>query len=229
MNPNAILGVACVISFTLPVAAIVYNRYYTHRSLAALFAYYLLVFIDNFLNENYIQVPAKLNGAINLVDNYAYAPLLLTALLFFCPGKQLQKKLRLFTYCFLAYEALIISILGFTLNSVIYILGPGLIVIAVYSFYFFTHHAKFSIYHGKNPGKALVMASVFFDSASYVVIYFFAYILKTTMEDVFTLYYISSIVSSVAMAIGLHMMRTRMKELESLQTTRKELALFFGQ
>ena len=229
MNLNAILGLACVISFTLPVIVIVFNRYFTHRSLAALLAYYLLVFTDNFFNDNYIHVSKKLNWVVNLVDNYTYLPLLLTALLFFCPGKQLQKKLRLFTYVFLAYEVLIISILGFTLNSVIYILGPGLVVIAVYSFYLFTHHAKFSIYHGKSPGKALVMASVFFDSASYIVIYFFAYILKTTLEDVFTLYYIASIVSSVAMAIGLQMMRNRIKELESLQTTRKELALFFGQ
>ena len=230
MNLNAILGVACVISLTLPVVVIFYNRFYTHRCLAALLAYYLLAFMDNFFNENYIHVSAKLNRVINLADNYAYVPLLLTALLFFCPDKPYQKKVRLITYVFMAYEVLIISIHGFTLNSVIYILGPGVGIIIGYSLHLFMRHTKYSIYYNKNHGRALIMAAVFFDSSSYAMIYFFAYILKTPYQDqVFSLYYIASIVSSLAMAIGLFMMRNRMKELESIKTTRKELALFFGQ
>jgi hypothetical protein len=89
---------------------------------------------------------------------------------------------------------------------------------------------KFSIFHGKNHGRVLMLAALVFDCSCYGIIYFFSYIQKTPeQDDVFKLYYISSIISSILMAIGLHMMRTRMKELKTLKTTRKELALFFGQ
>jgi hypothetical protein len=230
MNWDALLGNACVVTFTLPLVVIIYNRYYTHRSLAALFIYYFLMFIDNFLNEGLLHSPATLNRVISLIDNYTNIPLVLTALLFFCPSKQRQGKVRMLTLLFLSYEIVIIAVCGFTRNSVIYIMGPGVCVVLVYSFYLFIRQVKFSIYHGKNHGRVLMLASFVFDAACYGLIYFFDYILKTPFQaDVFRLYYISSIISSILMAVGLHMMRTRMKELKTLKTTRKELALFFGQ
>jgi NADH:ubiquinone oxidoreductase subunit K len=107
-------------------------------------------------------------------------------------------------------------------------MGPGVGVVLLYSFYLFVRQIKFSIFHGKNHGRVLMLISIVFDFSCYGLIYFFQYIQKTPFQnDVFRLYYISSIVSSVLMAIGLHMMRVRMKELQSLKTTRKELALIF--
>lgn len=230
MNLNAMLGVACVVSFTFPIVVIFYNRYYTQGSFLALLIYYSLVLTDNFFSENYVPTSAKVRWYIGLVDNYAYVPLVLTTLLFFCPGKQRQLKIRMLTYIFLAYEVMIVSIHNFSFNSVVYILGPGICVILMYSFYLLIRQLKFSIYHGKNHGRVLILASIFFDCFSSLLIYIFNYILKTPFhDDVFTLYYMSSIVSSTVMAIGLYMMRSRMRELKSIQTTRKELALFFGQ
>jgi hypothetical protein len=166
---------------------------------------------------------------INYIDNYTNIPLILTALLFFCASKQRQGKIRLLTLIFVAYEIVIIAVYGFTLNSIIYIMGPGVGVVLLYSFYLFVRQIKFSIFHGKNHGRVLMLISIVFDFSCYGLIYFFQYIQKTPFQnDVFRLYYISSIVSSVLMAIGLHMMRVRMKELQSLKTTRKELALIFG-
>lgn len=228
MNWDATLGVASVIAFTLPIAVIFYNRYYTHRSLAALLAYYAFILIDNLFGTIINSAPV-LGRVINYIDNYANIPLILTALLFFCASKQRQGKIRLLTLIFMAYEIVIIAVYGFTLNSIIYIMGPGVGVVLLYSFYLFVRQIKFSIFHGKNHGRVLMLISIVFDFSCYGLIYFFQYIQKTPFQnDVFRLYYISSIVSSVLMAIGLHMMRVRMKELQSLKTTRKELALIFG-
>lgn len=230
MNWNATLGVACVVSFTLPIVVIIYNRYYTHRSLAALLACYTLMFIDNLIGEGMIPSTPAVSNVINLIDNYTNIPLFLMTLLFFCASKQRQGKIRLLTLLFVAYEILIIAMHGFTLNSVIYILGPGVCIVLVYSFYLFVRQIKFSIFHGKNHGRVLMLVAIVFDCSCYALIFFFQYIQKTPYQnDVFRLYYISSIVSSILMAIGLHMMRVRMKELQSLKTTRKELALIFGQ
>ena len=228
MNWDATLGVASVIAFTLPIVVIFYNRYYTHRSLAALLAYYAFILIDNLFGTIINSAPV-LGRVINYIDNYANIPLILTALLFFCASKQRQGKIRLLTLIFMAYEIVIIAVYGFTLNSIIYIMGPGVGVVLLYSFYLFVRQIKFSIFHGKNHGRVLMLISIVFDFSCYGLIYFFQYIQKTPFQnDVFRLYYISSIVSSVLMAIGLHMMRVRMKELQSLKTTRKELALIFG-
>lgn len=228
MNLDATLGVASIIAFSLPIVVIFYNRYYTHRSLVALLVYYSFILIDNLFGGVINSAPA-LNRVINYVDNYTNIPLILTALLFFCASKQRQGKVRMLTLIFIAYEIVIIAVYGFTLNSVIYIMGPGVGVVLLYSFYLFVRQIKFSIYHGKNHGRVLMLVSIVFDFSCYAIIYFFQYIQKTPFQnDVFRVYYISSIVSSVLMAIGLHMMRVRMKELQSLKTTRKELALIFG-
>lgn len=228
MNWDATLGVASVIAFTLPIVVIFYNRYYTHRSLAALLVYYAFILIDN-LFGTIIPSTNMLSSVINYIDNYANIPLLLTALLFFCPSKQRQGKVRMLTLIFLAYEIVIIAVYGFTFKSITYIMGPGCCVVLIYSFYLFVRQIKFSIFHGKNHGRVLMLISIVFDFSCYGLIYFFQYIQKTPFQsDVFRLYYISSIISSILMAIGLHMMRVRMKELQSLKTTRRELALFFG-
>lgn len=186
------------------------------------------MFIDN-LFGTVLPSASSFGTIINYADNYTNIPLVLTALLFFCPSKQKQGKVRIVTLLFIAYEIVIIAVYGFTFKSITYIMGPGAGVIMIYSFYLFVRQIKFSIFHGKNHGRVLMLASLVFDWSCYGLIYFFQYIQKTPFEsDVFRLYYISSIVSSVLMAIGLHMMRARMKELKSIKTTRKELALFFG-
>ena len=83
MSWNAILGIACIVSFCFPIAVIIYNRYYSHRSLAALLAYYTLILLDNFLSERIIAVPSSVSTFVSILDNYCDVPLMLTALVFF--------------------------------------------------------------------------------------------------------------------------------------------------
>jgi hypothetical protein len=229
MNWNALLGVVCVATFSLPIVIIIYNRYYTHRSLTALLIYYILVFTDNLVSENYIPSSSTVSRLITLVDNYAYVPLMLTALLFFCASRQKQNKIRLLTLFFLVYEVIIICVFGFSFNSIVYISGAGVVTLLFYSFYLFVRQVKFTIFHGKNQGRLLMLAAIVFDCSCYSLIYFFNYIEKTPYQnDVFKLYYISSIISSLLMATGLQLMQKRMKELQALKITRKELAMVFS-
>jgi hypothetical protein len=230
MNWNTLLGTACVLSLTLPIVVIIYNRYYTHRCLVALLVYYSLMFLDNLLNEKLVPASAMLGWVVTLTDNYTYVPLVLTALLFFWTGKQRQNKIKLLILAFLVYEVVVIFICRFTINSIIYITGPGVCILLIFSFYLFIRQVKFTIFHGKNHGRLIMLTAVVFDCSCYSLIFFFNYIQKTPYQnDVFKLYYISSIVSSVLMAIGLQLMNKRMKELQALKITRKELAMVFHQ
>lgn len=230
MNWNAFFGIACIISFTLPIAVILFNRYYKHRSLAALLIYYMMLCIYLVLSHGIFGLSRYIVDSYGIFKSYFEIPLMLTALLFFCPNKQKQNIIHLITLSFIAYEVLMTCVHGFKPVALVYIMGPGYFLVLGYAFYLFVRQVKFSIMHGKNHGRMIMLASIFFAYACYSLIYYFDLIIKTPDKaDLELLYFLSSIASSGVMAIGLHLMRKRMKELQSLKLTRKELALFFGQ
>lgn len=230
MNWNTIFGIACILSLTAPVAVILYHRYYQHRSLAALLIYYTATLAYLLMAQGIIPVNRTVRINSGVLVNYLDIPLMLTALVFFCPNKQKQNLVRLFSYSFVGYEILIAFICGFTPRSIVYIMAPGFVIILSYTFYLFVRQVKFSIMNGKNHGRMLMLASIFFSYACYTLIYYFYYVQKTPeVRDTELLYFIANIVSSLVMAIGLQLMNRRMKELHSLKVTRKELAVFFNQ
>lgn len=229
MNWNAFFGIACILSLTAPVAVIIYHRYYKHRSLAALLIYYAITLIYILMSQNIIPVNNAIRLNFGILNNYLDVPLMLTALIFFCPNKQKQNIIRLLSYLFIAYEVLITVMHGFKPVSIVYIMGPGLAIIIGYTFYLFMRQVKFSIMHGKNHGRVMMLAAIFFSYACYALIYYFYYVQKTPyVKDTELIYFIATIISSLVMAVGLHLMNKRMKELQSLQVTRKELAMIFN-
>jgi hypothetical protein len=155
--------------------------------------------------------------------------LMLMALLFFCPIKQKQRIIYIILAVFIAYELVIAFFFGLNPKAVVYIMGPGLILILAYTFYLFIRHIKITVEFGKNAGRTLMLVSILFAYGCYGLVYYFYYILKTpAVADVFLIYYITSLVSSVVMTIGLHLIRQRMRELQAVKNTRRELAVFFG-
>ncbi|HWJ29504.1 MAG TPA: hypothetical protein VNS32_23395 [Flavisolibacter sp.] len=229
MTWNSILGVACTISFLFPVAVIAYNRFYTHRSLSALLVYYLMTAVYILMSEQIIPTAAVFIRNYALVNNYLDAPLMLTSLLFFCPGRQKQRKVWILAFLFVVYEIVITMMYGFTGKAMIKILGPGICIILGYTFYLFVHQVKFSVMHRKNQGRMVMLAAILFAYSCYGLTYYFYYIQKTPYKaDALSIYYVSSFVASTMMGVGLHLMRKRMKELRSLKITRRELAVFFG-
>lgn len=229
MNWNTFIGVTATISMFLPVAAIVYYRLYNHRSLAALMVSYISTAVYNLMSEDVIHIPQGYLQNFGVVNNYLDIPLMLTALLFFCPIKQKQRTVHIVTIVFVSYELLIAILFGFNPKAVVYIMGPGLTLILVYAFYLFVRHIKMTIEFGKNAGRTLMLVSILFAYGCYALVYYFYYIQKTpAVTDVFLLYFISTLVSSIIMTIGLHLIRRRLKELQEIKNTRRELALFFN-
>lgn len=229
MSWNALPGIACIVSLFLPVAVIIYNRYYKNRSLAVLLIYYAITALYIMMSEKIIPVSAAVKLKYGMVVNYLDVPLMLTTLLFFCPNKQKQRIVHIMGISFIGYELIFSLIHGFTHASVVYIIGPGLLLILGYCFYLFARQVKFTIVHGKNIGRLLMLVAILFSYASFSLIYYFYYIEKTPYKaDTVLLYYISSSISSIIMTVGLYLMRRRMKELQTLKITRKELAMFFS-
>lgn len=229
MNWNTLVGVTATVSLFLPVAAILYYKLYQHRSLAALLISYLITALYNLMSEGLIPLSASFQRGFGVVNNYLDIPLMLTALLFFCPIKQKQRTVHIITAVFIANEIVIACLFGLNPKAVIYIMGPGLALILIYSFYLFARHIKITVEFGKNAGRTLMLVSILFAYGCYAIVYYFYYILETqAVADVFTLYYITSFVSAIIMTIGLHLIRRRMRQLQEVKNTRRELAMFFG-
>src|SRR4051812_18404107 len=129
MKWNAVPGIACLLSFMLPVAVIIYNRYYTHRSLAALLSYYIFSAINIILVMNLVPLSTGFKNSFMLTSVYLAVPLVLTSLLFFCPNKPKQRIINFLILSFISYEILITAFNGFNSITAGYILGPGLLLI----------------------------------------------------------------------------------------------------
>lgn len=229
MNWNAILGIACIVSLILPIAVILYHRYYQHRSLTALLIYYAATFVYLLMSESIVPVNKTLRISTGILNNYLDVPLMLTALVFFCPSKKRQNVIRWISYAFIGYEITVTFTVGFRPLAVVYIMAAGLPIIIGYTFYLFVKQVKFSIMHGKNYGRMIMLAAIFFSYACYSLIYYFFYIQKTPeVNDTEILYFVCTMVSACVMAVGLQLMSRRMKELQALRTTRRELAMFFN-
>lgn len=229
MNWNTVVGVTASFAMLLPVAAIVFHKLYQHRSLLALLISSVSTALCNLMLEGILPMPATLQKGFGIINNYLEVPLMLTALLFFCPIKQKQRTVHIITALFIVYEIVIGILYGLSTKAAVFIMGPGMLLILIYSFYLFLRHIKITVEFGKNAGRTLMLASILFGYTCYALVYYFYYIEKTPyVADAFLLYFIASFISSIIMTIGLLLIRKRMKELQEVKNTRRELAMFFG-
>jgi len=229
MNINTVLGITSAITFALPILIILFARLFINVSLLALVVYFSSAFFCTLFSANIISFSPSLETSLTVIRNYLDVPLILLSLLMFSTEKWMNNAISICLAVFLVYEIFIFSNFGLLPVSIKYIMGPGIILILLISIYLFINNIKRTIVQGKGFGKTLIIASILFAYGSYLLIYFFAYVQKTSDKaDVWTLYYLTSIIFSLLMASGLFWIRKRFKEIKEVHTTRKELGAFFN-
>lgn len=228
MTFHSTLGIISAIAFFLPAFIILSSRLLINISLLALVLYFLLVMTHNLMAENIILVSKETLQNFGVVNNYLDVPLMLTGMLMFCPEKWKQRIVITSIICFSAYELIILFQHRLQPISSKYIMGPGIVLIMFYSLYLFINNIKSTIVQGKGVGKTLMITSILFAYGCYFLVYLFAYIQRTSnRQDVFIIYYLASIIFSILMAAGLIWLKKRLREIREVQTTRKELSVFF--
>lgn len=228
MNFYSILGMISAVAFFLPAFIILSSRLLINISLLALVFYFLLVMTHNLMAANIIIVSKELQSNFGVINNYLDVPLMLTGMLMFCTEKWKQRVLVTSIICFSAFELIIFFHHQLQPVSSKYIMGPGILLILFYSLYLFVNNIKNTIVQGKGVGKTLMITSILFAYGCYFLVYLFAYIQRTSdRQDVFIIYYLASIIFSVLMAAGLIWVKKRLREIKEVQTTRKELSVFF--
>jgi hypothetical protein len=223
-------GVVCTIAIFLPVIVILYYRLYIHKSLAALAVNGILTGSYSLMSEGLLPVSKELTTAVGIINNYLDAPLMLFGLLFFCPNRHRQRPVYILISLLLVYSLFIGINSRFSRSSIVYVLGPGLAMILGYATYLFSRQVRFTVARGKNAGRMLMLASILFAYGSYAFMYLFFYVLQTeNIKDIFLLYTITAIISSILMTTGLHLTRKRVREFREVKNTRRELEVFFNQ
>jgi hypothetical protein len=229
MNANTILGILTAIAFLLPALIILSSRLLINISLVALVVYFLVVTVLCLMAENIIVVDTVFRKKAGVFSNYLDVPLMLTAMLMFCTEKWKQRVIIGVLVCFTFYELIIFSQFKLGGLSSTYVMGPGIILVLLFSFYLFMNNIKATIVQGKGIGKTLMISSILFAYGSYFLVYVFAFIQKTSNKaDVFIIYYVTSIIFALVMSAGLIWVKKRLREIKEVQTTRKELNIFFN-
>ena len=224
----SLYGLTSILCFGLPVFAIILFKLYRHTSLIALALYYILTIVHCLFAPNIPPVP-DFQNPFDIIYSYVEIPLMLTALLFFCHARQRRLIMQRIIVAFVAYEVIISLYFRFSPQATIYIAAPGLLVVIGYTAFLMIRQMKFTLLHGKNIGRVLMLAAILFSYSSYALVFYNYFVqAQSVIASIYTLFFISSTVAALLMAIGLFMMRHRIKELQELKVVRKELQMVFG-
>ena len=222
------MGYISTVALLLPAALIFCLRLYKNRSLLILMLYYLSAFIYNLLSEQIVSVSPSYVRGFGIFNNLSDIPLALAYLLYFTKTSGLKKKIHLAILAFLAFEIVVTAMLGFNRGSIAIILGPGILLIVLFSFIFFIDQVKEVIQFGKTAGKALMASSTLFLYGCFFIIYLFWYVINTPdVESAFLVYFFVVTLSSLLVSIGLIIEKKRLTILEELQTTQNELSRLY--
>jgi glucan phosphoethanolaminetransferase (alkaline phosphatase superfamily) len=183
------------------------------------------------MKQAIITAPATVYQSIAITDNFLDAPLLLIFFLFFSSSALMTKRLKLGLFIFLGLEAIIFVVFGFSVKAVKIILGPDIAVVLLISFMFFLRYVRLAITNSKSLGKAIMISSILLSYSIFSLVYIFFYLIKNRQyrEDAQLIYYLISIISALLMAVGILIEKKRIKKLDELKNTRRELAIIYGE
>lgn len=228
MITNLLFGISSVACFGLPIFVILFYRLFRHASLIALIFYYALAILHCIASNNVPPSP-DFSNSWEVFYNYFEIPLMLLSLLFFCPASRRQQRIHFFIQLFVVYEVVIAFLFGFTAMASLYIMAPGLLAIVSYASFLFLRQLRFTLLHGKNRGRVLMLGSIVFSYGCYLFMFYaYFYQAKKDVSSIYAVHFFSSTIAAVLMSAGLYLMRHRIKELQDLKITRKELQIVFG-
>ena len=230
MSSHSILGIISSIVLLIPFILIVIFRLFTRRSFLALSIYYLAAAAYNLITQNVIDAPLSFARPLGILNNLLDAPLILLFLMFFSTSGPMTKRITATMFVFIAFEAVVLVVNGFTVHTVKIVLGPDIAVILVVSFVFFLRNVRLAITNQKSLGKAIMASSILLAYSIFSLVYIFYYLLKNKQykQDAQLVYYLVTLLSAGLMSIGIIIENKRIKKIGELRNTRKELATLYG-
>lgn len=223
MNLFKWMGLISTIALALPILFILLLKLPRYRSFPALLAFYILFFINNIFILGYLNI-----GNTNF-SMLVETPLILLFLTYFSKTSAFRKRLLITVAGFACFELLTLGFYGFSERGLMTIKGPGILLVLFFTLSFFIHQVKITVVYHKAAGKALMVASLLFAYVGYGYVYVVNTLINTPFkEDAHLIYFLVTIFSSLTMAGGLIFEQKRVRQLEELKITRKELKAIYG-
>jgi hypothetical protein len=225
MTWSSTLGLISSIALFLPVFFILLFKLSGYKTFPALMIYYLIVCTYNILQLKYINPGEDITRYWGIANNLLDAPLMLGFLTYFSTSLIFIKRMKVIIAAFLFFEAVVILFIGFNVDSITIITGPGLALVIGFCLHFFVRQSKLTLMNGKGMGKAIIAASLVFAYGSYFIIYMIYYVFKSQyIEHTFLIYFLVTTFSSLLLSTGIIIERKRILKLNEVKTARKELA-----
>jgi hypothetical protein len=224
------MGLLSTMALFLPVIMLLVFRLAWYKSFPALFIYYIIVLSYNLVNLRYISVDtATAAYYLKIANHLVEVPLILLFFTYFSKTATFRKNLLIITLAFAVFEIAIVAVYGFSPRAITIILAPGLLMVLTLLSMSFLHQVKIAVIHHKAIGKAIMIASLLFAYAGYSFVYVVDYLVETPYKtDVYLIYFLIIIFTSIPMSVGIYFERRRVRQLSELQTTREELKKIYG-
>lgn len=230
MNWHSAISIISTIALFLPVILILSFRLYRYNNYLALMVYAAAAFIYNLMTSNLLVVDRAFERGWGLINNLMDAPLMLTFLMLFSTSVSQKKRMKIWIVLFVAFEIVVVSFFGLTIRTITIVMGPALAVVLCFAFYFFIQKVKISIAHNKALGKAILTASITFAYGCFAILYTMHYVMAIDdIPNIFLIYYLVTIVYSILLGVGIVFENKRIRKMEELLHTRKELVRFFSE
>lgn len=225
MTWNSVMGLISTIALFCPVIIILVLRLAAYRTFPALLIYYASSVIYNLMTEGYLAVSPELVRYWGMTNNLLDLPLVLFFLIHFSTSTDFTRKMKILLGAYVAFEIVVLAIKGFNRDAMTVILGPGILIIFSFCVYFFIRQAKITITHQKGAGKTLIAAALLFAYGCFGMIYLMYYVFETPfVDDTFLVYFWVVTFSSLLLSAGLVAEEKRIRKLNELKTTRRELS-----
>lgn len=230
MNWKEIMGIIVTVTPLLPVVIILSFRLERFKCFLALGIFYFLSFACNLMSENYIPVSESFRKIFGIACDLLELPLIFIFIAYFGASAKAKKRIRYFILFFMAFEAAVVLIYGYNKEAITIIMAPGLALVLVTCIWFSLRQIKITITLGKATGKALMISALLFAYCCYTIIYIMYYLAKTNqVDDVFLMYFIAATLSTILLSAGMIIENKRIKKLEELKITRKELSMIYDE
>lgn len=230
MNWKDTMGIISSVALLTPVIVIFALRLQRFKCFLALAIYYLLAFSYNLMTESFITVNPDFKRFFGITNNLLELPLIFTFMAYFSSSPTLAKRIRHFVLAFVVFEVITTLVYGYNKEAMVIIMAPGLSLILFFTIWFSLRQIRITIMQGKATGKAVMISSMLFAYSCYVLIYILYYLLKSQeVSDIFTMYFIAATLSALILSAGMLIENKRIKKLEELKITRKELNMVYGQ
>jgi hypothetical protein len=229
MNWLNILGITATVFLFVPVALILTFRLHKYRSFIALAIYFFINGVYNLTQQNILPTPSIFNYYLGIITNLLDAPLMLLFLCLFCTSPVMKNRMRYAIYGFIVYEIILIGMWGMNLRALTAILALDLMVILIPAVIFFLRQIELIVTFQKGMSKTLMISSILMAYMLYGLVYIFFYVIDTPdKQDTVLMYYIALLISTIIMCMGLISENKRIKKINELRNTRKELASVYN-